>query len=200
MDLDPRTTAVVAVHCQGDIIGPDGAFADFFHAQVRDRDVVPRMARLLGAARNAGATVVYTRVAFRPDFGDLPDNSPLLRMVRQRDCLKDGTRSAEIIEPLAPAAADLVLANTRVGGFSRGLAGLLDERGVDTVVIAGVATNISVESTARAASDHGLRVVVAEDACAAATPEAHQASIASLGLLVEIGGLDDLRWATAPVS
>jgi nicotinamidase-related amidase len=63
---------------------------------------------------------------------------------------------------------------------------VLEDCGIDTLVFAGVATNSSVESTARVATDAGYRVIIAEDACSAATPEAHRASIESLGLLAEI--------------
>jgi biuret amidohydrolase len=194
MELNPQTTAVIAVHCQGDIIGPEGAFAGYFFDQVNQRGVVFKIARLLDSARAAGARVAYTRIAFQPDLGDLLANSPLLKTVGQMGCLKDGTRLAEIIAPLTPSPTDHVLTNTRVGGFTQHLADLLGQHDVDTVVIAGVATNISVESTARAASDQGYRVVIAEDACSAATPEAHQASIESLSLLTETGSVDDLHW------
>ena len=59
-------------------------------------------------------------------------------------------------------------------------------RGVDTLLFAGVATNASVESTARQASDLGYRTIIVADACSAADPGAHDAAIASLGLLGEI--------------
>jgi nicotinamidase-related amidase len=187
MELDPRTTAVVAVHYQGDIVGPDGAFAGFFHEQVQARRVLAVTADLLAAARVAGVPVVYTRVAWEPDYSDLTANSPLLGMVAQTGCLKEGSPLAEIVAEVAPAEDDTVITHKRVGGFvDSGLHGLLQSRGIETILFAGVATNASVEGTARGASDLGYRTIVVENACSAATPEAHQASIASLGLLAEI--------------
>jgi nicotinamidase-related amidase len=53
-------------------------------------------------------------------------------------------------------------------------------------VITGVATNMSVESTARSAGDLGYRTIVVSDACSAAAPEVHEASLASLGMLGEV--------------
>jgi nicotinamidase-related amidase len=58
-----------------------------------------------------------------------------------------------------------------------------------------VATNLSVESTGRSAGDLGYRVVVVEDACAAASTEAHEATIASFGLLGEVASADDVLTA-----
>src|SRR3954451_5410485 len=106
MELDPRTTAVIAVHLQGDIVGPDGAFAGFFRQQVVERDVLAKNRALLRAARDAGATIVYTRVAWRPDYSDLEVNSPLLGIVTQSGCLKEGSTLAEIDAEVAPDDSD----------------------------------------------------------------------------------------------
>lgn len=64
--------------------------------------------------------------------------------------------------------------------------------GIDTVLFAGVATNFSVEGTARQASDLGYRTVVVADACSAADAATHEASIGSLGLLAEIASSADV--------
>lgn len=197
MELNPERTAVIAVHCQGDIVSGDGAFAPFFRDQVVSRNVISQIGDLLDSARESGMTVIYTRVAFKPDFSDLNANSPLLKVVEQAGCLKEGTALAEIVAELTPGGEDVVITHQRVGGFVPELTAILEERGIDTVVFAGVATNASVESSARVATDAGYRVIIAEDACSAATPEAHQASIESLGLLAEIASTADITGASA---
>jgi nicotinamidase-related amidase len=187
MELNPATTAVIAVHMQHDIVSADGAFGGFFAAQAAERDIVGVTGKLLDAARSAGATVVYTRVAWQPGYPDLVPNSPLLAMVAQFHCLVEGSEKAEIVAELAPKDSDLVVTHQRVGGFAASpLDELLRGRGIDTVVFAGVATNASVEGTARQASDLGYRTVVVSDGCSAADQAAHDASLASLGLLAEI--------------
>jgi biuret amidohydrolase len=198
MELNPERTAVIAIHCQGDIVSGEGAFAPFFHDQIVSRTVISKIGGLLHAARNTGMTVIYTRVAFKPDFSDLDANSPLLKVVEQSGCLKDGSALADIIPELKPTATDVVITHQRVGGFVPELTTVLEERGIDTLVFAGVATNASLESTARSASDAGYRVIIAEDAASATTLAAHQASIESLGLLAEIASTDDIMTAAAP--
>lgn len=64
-----------------------------------------------------------------------------------------------------------------------------------TVLVAGVATNISVEGTARQALDLGYRTVVVADACSAADDRAHQASLDTLGLIGEVATLADVTEA-----
>jgi nicotinamidase-related amidase len=187
MELDPRRTAVIAVHLQKDIVNADGAFGGFFAAQAVERDVVAVNQRVLDAARGAGATVVYTRVAWEPGLADLVANSPILGIVAQSGCLLEGSDKAQILPELSPQDTDLVLTHKRVGGFSSShLDTLLRGRGVDTLLFTGVATNFSVEGTARQASDLRYRTIIVADACSAADPATHDASIASLGLLAEI--------------
>lgn len=193
MELNPARTALVAVHLQNDIVTAEGAFGAFFAAQVEERGVVGVVGGLADAARAAGATVVYTRVAFRPDYADLVPNSPLLGMVAQAGCLVDGSDGAAVIAALAPRDGDAVVTHQRVGGFTAsGLDLALRSRGVDTLLFTGVATNASVEGTARQASDLGYRVVVVADGCSAADAGAHEASLGSLGLLAEIASSDDV--------
>ena len=187
MDLTPSRTAVIAVHMQHDIVTADGAFGGFFAAQAAERDVIGQAGQLLEAARRSGATVVYTRVAWQPGYPNLVANSPLLGMVAQFGALVEGSGKAEIVPQLTPRDGDIVLTHQRVGSFSASqLDVILRSRGIDTVLFAGVATNASVESTVRQASDLGYRTIVVADACSAADPGAHDAAVASLGLLAEI--------------
>ncbi|NMH99541.1 cysteine hydrolase family protein [Pseudonocardia acidicola] len=193
MELDPRRTAIIAVHFQNDVITPEGAFGALFAEQAAAAGVVPTTAALQEAARAAGALVVYTRVAFQPGYGDLVGNFPLLAMVGQQGCLVDGTPAAGIVDALAPAEGDIVVTHQRVSGFvGSELDTVLRGRGIDTVMITGVATNISVESTARSAGDLGYRTIVVSDACSAAGPEIHQASLETLGLLGEVATSADV--------
>jgi nicotinamidase-related amidase len=191
--FDPQHTAVIAVHLQNDVVGTDGAFAGFFRAEIDRTGVLATINRVLDGARSAGAKVVYTRVAWQPGFPDLDANSPLLGIVAQTKCLEDGSRGAAIVDEVSPHSNDTVVTHQRVGGFQDSeLDATLRAAGIDTVVFVGVATNASVEGTARVASDLGYRTVVVSDACSAATPAAHAASLESLGLLAEIVTTDEL--------
>lgn len=198
MEFNQATTAFLACHWENDVVGADGAFAPFFRAEVERRDVIAVAKRVLDAAHGAGALVVYTRVAFQPGHSDLVTNIPLLGVVAQQGSLLDGTPATEIIDELKPEDGDWNLANPKVSAFA---SSDLDERlraaGIDTLVLFGVATNISVESTGRAAGDLGYRVIVVEDACAAADQATHDATIASFGLLGEVAAADGVIAALA---
>ena len=82
---------------------------------------------------------------------------------------------------LAPGLAspeDLLFVKTTVGAFhGQDLHASLSARSVTTLILAGVMTNLAVESTARGGLDHGYRLLVIEDATAAFTLEEHLAAI-----------------------
>jgi nicotinamidase-related amidase len=185
MELDPRTTAVLATHFQVDIVGRDGAFADFFADMVEQNNVIARAAEIVGAAREAGATVAHARVIYSAGHPELIPNCPLLAMVPQMDCLVDGTPGGAFVPEMQPQDGETVYDHHRVNPtYGTSLADDLRAGGIDTVVVFGVATNIAVEAAARSLSDDGFRVIVAADASTAGGQPVHDASIETLGLLV----------------
>lgn len=196
MKLDPNKTAILAVHMQNDVVTKEGAFAEFFSEGVEANNIISVVGSLLEAGRAAEALTIYTRVAWQPGFPDLVANSPLLGIVKQAGCLVDGSHGAAIVDSLKPHDEDFVVTHQRVSGFHASVLDLtLRSQGRDTVVIAGVATNASVESTARSASDLGYRTIVVSDACSAAHDAAHAASLESLGLLAEIATVEEITGA-----
>ncbi len=187
MDLDTATTAFIACHFENDVVGSDGAFAPFFRAEVERRGVIDVAGRLIDGAHQAGVRVVYTRVVFQSGHSDLVTNIPLLGVVAQQGSLLEGTPGAEIVDELKPGPADWVISNPKVSAFaSSDLDAQLRAAGITTVVLFGVATNVTVESTGRAAGDLGYRVVVVEDGCSAADQTTHDATVNSFGLLGEV--------------
>jgi biuret amidohydrolase len=196
MELNKSTTAFLACHWENDVVGSDGAFAPFYRARLEEHGVVFVAKRLIDCARRSGVRVVYARVAFANGHRDLVANIPLLDMVVQRQCLLDGTSAAEIIDELEPQADDWVVTNTKVSAFAASdLDGRLRAAGIDTVVLFGVATNLCVESTGRAAGDLGYRVVIVSDACEAATDRAHGATLESFAVLGEVATADEVLLA-----
>jgi nicotinamidase-related amidase len=175
------------VDFQQDIMGADGAFAAMFHAEVARTKLIQLTARLLEAARRAGVRVVYSRAAFQAGYTDLVANLPLFSRIAEMGCLIDGTAGTAVLDEVAPHKGDLVSTRNRVSAFhGTELDVVLRGAGIDTVILAGVATNLAVESSARAAADLGYRVLIVEDACSTISQTVHDASLTSLAMLAEI--------------
>lgn len=185
--IDPQRTALLGLHWMKDIIHPGGAVGAMFSAAVAESGIVANAQRLWVAARAAGLTIGHTRIAFRPGYTDMVASAPLYEAVRATGGCLLGTPGAEVIDELKPVDGDLDVPHNRVCGFvGSSLDLMLRARRVETLLLTGVATNITVESTARYASDLGYRVVVVSDCTVSNTPEAHQASLATLSLIAEV--------------
>jgi nicotinamidase-related amidase len=117
------------------------------------------------------APVVLVNVAFAPDFSDAlkaPVDQPM--QAPPGGFPEDWS---ELADGLAEAS-DLKVTKRQWGAFyGTDLDLQLRRRGVTTVVIGGIATNMGVESTARAAHEHGYAVVLAEDAATSLSAEMH---------------------------
>ncbi|WP_030611505.1 cysteine hydrolase family protein [Streptomyces fulvoviolaceus] len=201
MELDPRRTTVLAIHCQGDIVGPDGAYASFFREQIDAHNTLGVIGSVIRAARAAAVPVIFTRVAFAADYANLNPSNALLASASEMGCLLDGSPQAEIVEELGVESGDEMLTHQRVGAFAgTDLHERLQARGIDTLVLTGVATNMSVETTARYASELGYRTILVGDAMTATTQAAHDATLASMAMLAEVAASDDVITALRSVT
>ena len=105
------------------------------------------------------------------------------RTARFLDFAKNGTfargsAGARFVAEATPQAHEYVVTKTCVDPFvGTSLCPTLIGAGIDTLLLAGVATNFVVEAAARHGSDLGFRTWVLEDMCAAPDPEMHEFSM-----------------------
>ncbi len=166
--LAPGRCAVLTMEVQRGVVGDLSRFPELREAAERV-GVVPTTARLLAAARPAGARVVHCTAEFRADRAGTAVNCQLVAaMLRDPDHLVVGTPPAEMVPELAPAPGDLVC--PRLSGVSpfhgTALDSWLRNLGVTTVVATGVSVNLGVLGLVIEAVNHGYQVVVPRDAVA----------------------------------
>ncbi len=196
VQIDPRKTALLIIDMQEYFLNPSSPFSracealvpgvlDYF--QERGRTVVePALRRLLAFFRAHGLRVLYTTVA-----SELADGQDLMPIFQQRNAAareQIGTATipsradpwARIVSALEPRPNEIVINKTTYGTFnSTGLDHTLRFLGIDTLMVGGVVTNVCVETTARDAADMGYQVLLVDDACAAFSPEIHEATLLS---------------------
>ncbi|WP_054045859.1 cysteine hydrolase [Alloactinosynnema sp. L-07] len=183
MTTEPRRAAVLALHWQVNVIKPEGFFGGMLAAPVAASGVVDRAVAFHERARAAELPVVFTRFTIPAGEGELVRNTGFMAAVGQaQDSFRPDAPGAALIEDMRDQA-DHVVDNQKLSGLAgNDLMAWLGERGIDTVFITGVATNLTVEQTARHGTDLGLTVHVVRECVAAATEEAHLASLANLDL------------------
>jgi nicotinamidase-related amidase len=167
LHIDPRRTAVLCMDFQPLIVanfGGDGR-----------ETLLERTAALLEAARRGGMMVGYVKVGFRPGYPEVSANNPSFSAFRESGRFAADAPGTEIHPRVAPRDDDIVVIKHRVGAFhGTDLDMILRANGVDTLVLAGIATSGVVLSTVRHAADADYRLVVAADCCADGDAEVHR--------------------------
>ncbi|HEV2013269.1 MAG TPA: isochorismatase family protein [Candidatus Dormibacteraeota bacterium] len=189
--IAPERTAVLLVDMQN-AFASKGGMLDLAGIDVGPaRDAVAKARLLADAARDAGIPVIYLVIGYPPDQSTAGgDESPnpkkelALCLMRERPELRGklltyGTWDFQIVEPLLPAPSDLVITKARYSGFvGTPLDAVLRGRGIRYLLMAGIASNVCVESTLRDAYFHEYWPVMIEDATIpAGPPEIQQATV-----------------------
>lgn len=150
---------------------------------IEDSDATVAAAeRALTAARSAGVACIHVRVAFTErDHAAVPQDHAVFGDLAAAGAAREGSPEASFIEPLTPRSDEHVVTKTRVSAFARtDLADLLDSRGIDRLVVAGVITSGAVLSTVLDASDRDLRLTVLGNASADFDPLMHESLLETL--------------------
>ena len=130
---------------------------------------------LVGRFRSAGATVVLVHVGFSADGADM-----LRRRVDEPPAIPKGGFPAgwDEFPPGLMQAGDVLITKRQWGAFYGTELDLqLRRRGIRTIVLGGISTQIGVESTARQAYEHGYELLIVKDATTSSVAEGHAMSM-----------------------
>jgi nicotinamidase-related amidase len=189
LTLDPATTALVVIDLQ------KGITAGVTVPHAAD-DVIERAARLATLCRMRGATVVLVNVDPGPDGILFP--RPVAD--QPRPPMKVTADWAELVPELGRAASDVLVTKHQPNAFyGTDLELQLRRRGVKTIVLTGISTNIGVEATARAAHERGFEQVFVDDVMAAREADLHEHSVKRIfPTLGRVRSLDVVMTALTP--
>jgi gluconolactonase len=163
--IDPKSAALVIQDLQNDVIIQGGAFADSgAPAHATSQNVVENVKGLAAACRKAGVPVIHIWYIVEQGAPGLKQNAPLFEGVKGSNALVRGSWGAAPAEGLEPQEGDHVVEKMRMNGFyETRLDILLRGLGVETLIVSGAWTNMSIEHTARHAADAGYRAIVPSD-------------------------------------
>lgn len=171
--FERSSLGLVIIDMQRDFVEPGGFGESLGNDVSRLGAIVPVVQRLLAGFRAANLPVLHTRECHKPDLSDLPrakrdrgdpalrigDPGPMGRL------LVAGEPGADIIPELAPLPGEPVLDKPGKGAFCRtDFEALLQARGLQQLIFAGVTTEVCVQTTMREANDRGYDCLLATDA------------------------------------
>lgn len=168
LHLDPKKTALVLIDLQKGILAkPTQPYSS--------DDVLDKSKKLAQQFRHVGAPVILVHVGWNSDFSNAPKGIVDQESIQPEGGLPDNW--LEFGEGLVHEG-DRTIMKHQWGAFTGTSLDLqLRRLGVDTIAMAGIATNIGVESTVRQAWELNYSVVVVEDACTTFATDQHQMSV-----------------------
>jgi nicotinamidase-related amidase len=186
ISVDFARAALVIIDMQRDFLEP-GGFGEALGNEVSLlAAAVGPCQRILGGARKAGMLVIHTREGHRPDLSDAPPAKVLRGDPETRigavgpmgRILIRGEAGHDIVPALSPLPGEPVIDKPGKGAFYQtDLDLMLRNRGIETLLVCGVTTEVCVHTTVREANDRGYRCLVLGDACASYFPEFHDVGL-----------------------
>ncbi|MFD3516669.1 cysteine hydrolase family protein [Streptomyces sp. NPDC058657] len=142
---------------------------------------LPRLRRAIDGARAAGLLVIYVVIALRPGFPEVGTRNKPLAAIAGAGLYVEGAPGTEIHPEVAPLPGDVVVTKKRASAFSGSdLDLVLRSRGIDSLVLTGIATSAVVLSTVCQANDLDFGLTVLPDACLDPDPEVHRVLVERL--------------------
>ncbi|BBC38142.1 Isochorismatase [Streptomyces graminofaciens] len=193
--LDPATSVLLTVECQQGVVGPESALPELAE-EARSSGALTNVARLVGAAHEAGVQVVHAVAERRPDGRGASRNARVFRAVERLPVRQlTGTAAVRVAPPIDVAEQDLIV--RRLHGLSP-LAGtdvdaLLRNLGCRTLIVTGVSANVAVPNAVFDAVNLGYTAVVPRDAIAGVPAEYTPAMISNtLALVATVATTDEV--------
>src|SRR5919109_4692614 len=179
LTLDADRCVLIIQDLQNDVMIEGGAFAETGSPEhAKEQNVVENVKALAETCRSKGIPVVHVHYIVEKGASGLKLNAPLFQGVKDTKALVRGSWGAAPAKGLEPKRGDYVVEKMRMSAWQdTRLETLLTGLGVDTVVVSGAWTNMSIEHTARTGADKGYFMIVPEDGCSTMNAEWHNASI-----------------------
>jgi len=185
--VSPQNAAVLVVDVQNDYCAPGGGLAELGVDMSAIEACVPKIAALVGGARQVGVPVIHIRTHHEP-----ATESPVWRELRLRRSpnkprwCEPGTWGADFYY-VAPQSGEVVITKHRYSGFiETDLDLILRSQGIASLIMTGVASNNCVECTARDGFMKDYYIVFVDDCTAATNSTIHVATLANMESLFGI--------------
>jgi ureidoacrylate peracid hydrolase len=177
---DPRYAALIVVDVQNDFVSPEGS------AGKRGDDVgaaiamIPNLTRLIEEGRRVGLTIIYIRTT-HSDWTDTPSWIYRTSQKSGLSTCREGSWGAEFYDGISPLPSERVVLKHRYSAFiNTDLNTVLRARGIQSVLVCGVATNVCVETTARDGYMYDYYVTMIDDCSAAYDAKLHMGTLENI--------------------
>jgi ureidoacrylate peracid hydrolase len=177
---DPQWACLLVVDVQNDFVSPRGSSA------LRGDDVgeaeamVPRLIRFIEEARRVSLPIIYIKTT-HSEWTDTPAWVYRKSQEKALKTCREGSWGAEFYDGISPLPDERVVTKHRYSAFiNTDLNTVLKAKGIQSVLVTGVATNVCVETTARDAYMFDYYVTMVEDCAAAYDAKLHETTLENI--------------------
>lgn len=183
--FDPQSTALIVIDMQRDFVLP-GGFGEALGNNVEPMSkIIPNLKALLECCRKHNMLIIHTREGHRQDLSDCPP-AKLMRGGKKfigepgpmGRILVRGEYGHDFIDELKPLKGEIILDKPGKDAFyATDLELILQNKGIKSLIVCGVTTEVCVQTTCRAANDRGYELVVPSDCTASYFPEFYSCTL-----------------------
>jgi len=173
-------SALILIDFQNEFCKLGGELYDDVKTMMESNDMLKKVPKVLGTARDTGALIIYSPVLMKAEENFQNEEYDPYSYQGMVGLFTEGTWNAEILEEVKPEPCDIILKNRQ--NFSAfngtGLASILKENGITQVFITGFLTNVCIEETVRemATICPEITIHVLSDGCASKSEAEHNHS------------------------
>jgi ureidoacrylate peracid hydrolase len=186
--VDPRNAALIIVDVQNDFAANGGAF-DLEGLDITlFQEMIPRLVQFIGEARKAKIPIIYIQNSYNSDQNWYLSDAFLEQAARkrkgsytQRPVAIRGTWGWEFYDGIKPLPNEIVVTKHRFSAFvETDLDLILRSKSIKVLIMAGIATNVCVETTARMGFMKDYYIVVVGNCCASFSKHLHEAALENI--------------------
>lgn len=184
LTIDWQQTAMVFVDPQIDVMTPESVIWDLIGEQVTKRGIVDKLVNMRSVAQEHQIPVFYAWIECSDEqYARCTPRNGLQALMADRGMMLPG-KGGRFVPELEPNEQTILLAPRRgPSPSSSDIAQQLRQRGIETVVLAGMIANLCIEAHVRELTDAGFNAIVVGDAIATTDDATHDATLAGFGLL-----------------
>jgi nicotinamidase-related amidase len=187
--------ALLAIDFINEIVHVKGKLSGKGYSQfIEKHSTLEKVKQLFSIVRNQNIPLIHVRVGFSSRYQEHPQQSPLFGTAAQFNALQLETWATEFHQQASPISGEIVLTKHRVSAFyGTPLDLILRNKGVQNLLICGVATDLAVQSAVRDAHDRDYMVTVISDCCGAANEDDHEQSLRTMLKMCAVVSLKKLN-------
>jgi nicotinamidase-related amidase len=185
MEINTKCTALVIIDPHVDYLSPESVVWDLVGEQVEKNGVVEHLVALKEAAERAGVPVFYSPHYLGHEYRSWRHLNKIDKIMFERRMFDVSGKGAEFLPELAPGPETIVLSPHKAlsGFWANDIEIQLRQRDVQTIILAGMAANLCVESHMRDAAENGFDVIVVKDATAGPGEASTEAAYVNYGFI-----------------